>query len=62
MYAFANESGPVADYERMALVKEYVWRTRGCEDPALGANDRSQNEPSLMQNPSQMIKSSSWLH
>lgn len=41
MYAFANENTPVADYERSALVKEYVWRTKGGEDPEFGTNTLS---------------------
>lgn len=37
MYTFDQENGPVAEFERTALVKEFVWRTRGGEDPNFGA-------------------------
>lgn len=36
MYAFGKEQLPVADFERSALVKEYVWRTRGGDDLSFG--------------------------
>lgn len=38
MFAFGNgkEEFPVAEFERSALVKEYVWRTRGGNDLEFG--------------------------
>lgn len=39
MYTFEDEYEPVADFERSAPVKEYVWRTRGGADPSFGMSD-----------------------
>ncbi|KAF8306083.1 WD40 repeat-like protein [Clavulina sp. PMI_390] len=42
MYEFGNEEESVVDFERTALVKEYVWRSRGGTDPSFGTYGASQ--------------------